>query len=283
MVAYLISNKDYIPKKRLGQHFLRDKNISNKMVDLIPDDIKERVIEVGPGLGILTESLLRKGYSVIAIELDRDLISYLERRFENIIDDRLILKNMDIIEYLKGIPDRIPFIVSNLPYNISTEFIFSLLNKIDINSDRINFSGAIVMLQKEFGERLIAESNSKKYGRLSVNFQLKMEYQRIMNVPRTSFMPPPDVDSIIIKFYQRSCNKIVPNDKELLNNILRVTFRNRRKMLKNTLQKESLKIDVENEALSTILKQRGWHTSRPEQLSPEEFVLLADEISEYNG
>jgi 16S rRNA (adenine1518-N6/adenine1519-N6)-dimethyltransferase len=269
------------PKKRYGQHFLNDRSICRKIVSSIPDNVGKNIIEIGPGSGVLTNELLSNGYNVIAIEIDRDLIGPLEKRFKDQIGKSLLLINEDCINFIKRYKEKLPYIISNLPYNISTDLIVTLLDRIQLDSENDMISGGTIMFQKEFGERITAEHGNKKYGRISIYFQMKMEFNRLFDVPRDVFYPIPKVDSIVINFKQKQENVVHPINEELFKRIVDISFMNRRKMLKNTLSPGSLGIEMTDMEFQNLLKEHQWYDCRPEDFSPKDFADMADLICYY--
>lgn len=269
------------PKKKFGQHFLNDKSICRQMVNSIPDNVGKNIIEIGPGSGLLTSELLSNGYDVIAVEIDRDFISPLETKFKHKIGESLFLYNEDIIHFIKRYNGKLPFIISNLPYNISTDLIGTLLDRIELDSEKEMLTGGTIMFQKEFGERITAIHGNKKYGRISIYFQMKMEFNRLFDVPREVFYPIPKVDSIVINFNQKLENKIDPINEKIFRRIVDISFMNRRKMLKNTLSPEALGIKMTDMEFQKLLKEHKWHDRRPEDFSPKDFADMADLILFY--
>lgn len=273
----------HIPRKGLGQNFLVNKEISSRIVSSIPEGIKGKIIEVGPGKGALTRILLERGYKVLALELDSELVTYLEHEFDEYLGNNLEIMHMDCIEYLKSIENPIPFIISNLPYNISTEFMVALMDRIPYDSSIDVLSGALVMVQKEYGERLASSPGRKSYGRISVHFQVKMEHKLHFGVNRGNFYPVPGVDSLVMGFDQRREPLKYMKDPSLFRRIVDSSFQRRRKMLRNTLNPSSLGLDMDEKTLGRILKRTGWSSSRPEVLSPSDFIDLANSLFEENG
>ncbi len=252
-------------KKALGQHFLHDKNIIKKIVRESGVTEGMNVLEVGPGEGVLTEELLQVGAKVTAVELDKDLIPILKDRFE----DKIELINWDILR-LKweelGIPEG-SAIVANLPYQITSPFIFKAITY------RHLFPSITVMIQKEVAERIMAGPGTKAYGILSLKAQFYYKPQYLFTVPPHLFTPPPKVDSAVIKLVPREDQPQISNEKFFWH-LVETSFRNRRKMLR-----VNLKSIIPNEKISQLqesgpidLKRRG------ETLNEEEFLSLYSAI-----
>ena len=212
-------------KKSLGQNFLTDKNILEKIVNIVPIEGKT-VLEVGPGSGNLTSFILKKNpKNFIVVEKDNDLVKYLNRIFNN----QIKIINEDILNIDEKILSKDKIIVfGNLPYNISTE----ILSKWILNlKNNFWFDHLILMFQKEVAERIIAKSNTSQYGRLSVLANWKLNIKKISDVRAESFSPKPKIDSAILYFSPKKNYHKIKNPKNL-EKITRVFFNHRRKMLK---------------------------------------------------
>ena len=235
-------NNKHIPRKRFGQHFLTDLTVLNKIVGVLAPRPDENIIEIGPGTGALTRVLLERIDSLTAIELDRDLIVYLESEFGKMEGKRFELIQSDILrfDFRSGLkllaedggvstPARLR-IVGNLPYNISTALIFHLLDYIDIVKDMV------FMLQKEVAMRLSAKPGNKHYGRLTVMTNIECVCECMFDVPPTAFNPPPKVDSTVIRLVPRS-DPLTIECRKTLSHIVSAAFSQRRKTIKNGLKK----------------------------------------------
>lgn len=215
----------HIARKRFGQHFLTDGAVLDAIVDAIDPQPGEALVEIGPGLGALTDPLVARCGRLTVIELDRDLAARLRRRPELEVIEADVLQ-VDL-EALAQRHDRKLRIVGNLPYNISTPILFQLLGAVDHVLDQ-HF-----MLQKEVVERMAAAPGSKDYGRLSVMLQWRYEIESVLDVPPESFDPPPRVDSAVVRM--RPLLPAPEVDAALLEELVRVAFSQRRKVLRNTL------------------------------------------------
>ncbi|MFZ4479713.1 MAG: 16S rRNA (adenine(1518)-N(6)/adenine(1519)-N(6))-dimethyltransferase RsmA [Rhodoferax sp.] len=216
----------HIPRKRFGQHFLADAGIVDAIVSAIHPQPGQAMVEIGPGLGALTQPLVERLGHLTVIELDRDLAARLRLRQQLTVIEADVLK-VDFFELTQtGAKWRV---VGNLPYNISTPILFHLLDFVDLIEDQ-HF-----MLQKEVIDRMLAEPASAEYGRLSVMLQWRYAMENVLFVPPESFRPPPRVDSAVVRMVPHK--HAVELDVGRLSEIVRVAFSQRRKLLRHTLGK----------------------------------------------
>ena len=248
-------------KKHLGQHFLKDLNIAQKIADTLSLANYKKVVEIGAGMGVLTQFLLKKDTEVYVVEIDKESVAYLEAHYPElrgkiIADDFL---KYDIAGYLRE-----PFaIIGNFPYNISTQIVFKLLELRDYVPE---FSG---MFQKEVAERICEREGSKTYGILSVLVQAFYEATYLFTVSEGVFNPPPKVKSGVLRLVRKSDDHL-DCDEALFFTIVKRAFNQRRKTLRN-----SLKPLLTNESL----KKNSIFDKRPEQLPWQDFVFITKEIS----
>lgn len=253
----------HIPRKRFGQNFLKDPSVLDAIISAIAPRHSDIMLEVGPGLGAMTEKLLPHLLRLDVIELDRDLAAYLTHRFPA---GKLTVHCGDVLDFdirpLTARADQKIRIVGNLPYNISTPLLFHLMDFATLIEDQ-HF-----MLQKEVVERMVAEPGGKAYGRLSVMLQWRYDMDMLFTVPPEAFEPPPKVDSAIVRMTPKDNPEECPF--QALEKIVTQAFSQRRKMLRNNLalffsetELEKLKIDP---------------TKRPEDLSVEQFIHLANHL-----
>ena len=248
-------------KKHLGQHFLKDLNIAQKIADTLSLANYKKVVEIGAGMGVLTQFLLKKDTEVYVVEIDKESVAYLEAHYPElrgkiIADDFL---KYDIAGYLRE-----PFaIIGNFPYNISTQIVFKLLELRDYVPE---FSG---MFQKEVAERICEREGSKTYGILSVLVQAFYEATYLFTVSEGVFNPPPKVKSGVLRLVRKP-NYHLDCDEALFFTIVKTAFNQRRKTLRN-----SLKSLLTNESL----KKNSIFDKRPEQLPWQDFVFITKEIS----
>ena len=172
------------------------------------------------------------------------------------------------------------FIYTNLPYNISSVFTGSLIDMVDFSGDSSGLNGAIVMYQKEFGERLIAPDSTKKYGKISVTFQNTMIWKKIIDVPKSKFIPQPKVDSIVIMMRPKNEWNNIPEDPDLYRKLIDRCFSSRRKKLKNLVKPGSLSPNLLESDINALLTKKGWKDLRPENLTPNDFIALANSITD---
>ena len=248
-------------KKYLGQHFLKDLNIAQKIADILSLSNYKKVVEIAAGIGVLTQFLLKKDTEVYVVEIDKESVVYLEAHYPElrgkiIADDFL---KYDIAGYLRE-----PFaIIGNFPYNISTQIVFKLLELRDYVPE---FSG---MFQKEVAERICEREGSKTYGILSVLVQAFYEATYLFTVSEGVFNPPPKVKSGVLRLVRKP-NYHLDCDEALFFTIVKTAFNQRRKTLRN-----SLKPLLTNESL----KKNSIFDKRPEQLPWQDFVFITKEIS----
>jgi 16S rRNA (adenine1518-N6/adenine1519-N6)-dimethyltransferase len=255
------------PTKRLGQNFLLNDSVIKKQVSfagLSPEDV---VLEIGPGLGNLTEELLSTGAKVVAVEQDGDFCRFLAKRF----GDRIQLVQADAV---KAFLPKFNKVVSNLPYQISSPITFKLLG--------IGFDVAVLMLQREFAERMIAKPGTADYGRLSVGVYYRAECVIMLNVPRDSFWPQPKVDSCVVKLVPRKPPfKVL--DEEVFYRVTQAVFSHRRKMVSNSLRADPAVSGMMSAAVVAQLDSLPYASKRAEELSPEMIGELADAFLELSS
>jgi 16S rRNA (adenine1518-N6/adenine1519-N6)-dimethyltransferase len=257
------SDRGVRAKKHLGQHFLKDEVVAKKIADTLNLNGYTKVLEIGPGTGVLTKYLLEKDIELVAMDLDRDSISYLEA---NYLNKNLELLEADFLKYdLSDIFGENEFAVTgNFPYNISTQIVFKTLE----NKERIpEFTG---MFQKEVALRICAKEGSKTYGILSVLAQAFYEAEYLFTVPPTVFNPPPKVDSGVLRL-TRKADFSLDCDEKMLYKVVKTAFQQRRKTLRNSLKSFNLSDKIKED---TIFGQR------PEQLSVAQFVALTLKLEE---
>ncbi len=248
-------------KKHLGQHFLKDLDVAARIADTITDT-KLKVLEIGPGMGVLTQFLLKKGLDTTVVEIDDESVAYLHAHF---LDSGLHIISGDFLKMdLQSLfTDKQYAIIGNFPYNISTQIVFKTIE------NRANIPFFSGMFQKEVAERIAEKPGSKKYGILSVLAQAFYEVEYLFTVPPIVFDPPPKVDSGVLKM-ERKANYTLPVDERMFFRVVKTAFNQRRKMLRSSLK--SLQ-------LSDKLREDSIFAKRPEQLSVEEFILLTQKIS----
>jgi len=254
------------PKKRLGQNFLADKNIRNKIIaacDLSPADV---ILEIGSGKGEMTLALANKARKVYALELDNRLIPYLEEVFAGHKNIRLVHKDILKFDLNKGIKEKRIKVVGNIPYYISSPIIGHIAKY------RIKVDSAFLTVQKEFANRIVANPGTKDYGSFSCFVQYYFEPQIEFIISRGCFNPAPKVDSAFISLKVRGSPPVKVKKEERLFKIIRAAFNKRRKTLRNSLQGL-----INKDILEARLIESGLDLNvRPERLTLENFASLAN-------
>lgn len=258
----------YQTKKRFGQHFLHDPAVINKIITAARLDAGQRVVEIGPGLGVLTDRLLEHVARVEVVEIDRDLIALLHQRY----GARLIIHEGDVLKlpWYDLLTDPPYTLVANLPYNISSQILFKLLDH------RPLFSRLVLMFQREVGERLMAQPGTKDYGILSVLCQLWYDIDKVTLVRPGAFNPPPRVDSVVLSLLPLCQPRVDPVDEALFKKLVKGAFTQRRKTLRNSLLASGMNAAAIDDALSVAAIDPG---CRGETLSLSQFSALAGAFS----
>lgn len=263
-----LESNNFSFKKKFGQNFITDENIVSNIVSKANLDKDTLVIEIGPGIGSLTTKLVEKAGHVLCYEIDETLKEML---FENlkannvdiIFDDFL---KRDLKEDLKKYSYKKVYVVANLPYYITTPIITKIIE------DEINVDKIVVMVQKEVGDRFSAKPGTKEYNSLTIYLNYYFETKKLMNVSRNSFMPKPNVDSIVVEFDKKEKLKELKN-KNLFFKLVRDSFKQKRKTLKNNLKEYNLS------TIESTLKKYDFDLSvRAEQLSLDIFVDIANNL-----
>ncbi len=261
-----MSNQNQVKaKKHLGQHFLRDENIAHKIANTLSLNGYKDVLEIGPGMGVLTKYLLKKDIKTHVIEIDTESVDYLKNNYLN-LTDRIYEK--DFLKYdLTQIFKDQPFaIIGNFPYNISSQIVFKTL---EMRHQIPEFSG---MFQKEVAQRICSKEGSKIYGILSVLTQAFYNAEYLFTVPPSVFNPPPKVDSGVLLLTRKE-EFSLPCNEDLLFKVVKTGFQQRRKTLRNSLKTFNLS---DNLKANTIFGQR------PEQLNVSQFIELTSLIENDN-
>ena len=257
--------KDFEFKKSLGQNFLTDKNIINKIINSIDSTNNDLIIEIGPGAGSLTKELVKKESDLICFEIDKRLESILNEIKSNklkIIDEDYL--KVKLSDYIDKKYENIYFI-GNLPYYITT----AIINKIVKES---NPTSITIMIQKEVALRFMAKPNTKEYNSLSVFLQYNFDIVKICDVSKNCFVPVPKVDSMVIQLIKNKKNNVI--NESIFYKLIEDAFKQKRKNLKNNLKNYDL------ERINNILKSFNKDlTFRAEQITIEEFVKISNELS----
>lgn len=251
------------PKKYLGQHFLKDLNIAQKIANSLTGygDYKQ-IAELGPGTGVLTQFLLNHDYAPIhLIEIDKESVDYLRKHFD---DNRLVISSADFLKTDLDFIQPNTALIGNFPYNISSQIFFKVLE------NKQYIPEVVGMIQKEVAQRICANEGSKTYGILSVLLGTFYTREILFHVPPGVFNPPPKVDSSVLRL-QRKPNVTLPCSEKTLFKVVKQGFQNRRKTLRNALKPLNLPVELSSDS---ILSKRA------EQLSIQEFIELTAKIEQ---
>ncbi len=273
-----IEESDFKIKKKFGQNFLTDQNILSEIVNAADLNNDVAVIEIGPGLGSLTERLVEKAGFVLCYEIDSEVIPLLKKNLANYHNFEVINKdildvniNEDIEKYLKNYNNI--YVVANLPYYITTPIILGLLSTTD-KIDRY-----VMMMQKEVADRICGKPSTKDYNALSIAIQYRTDAKKVTNVPRTVFIPAPNVDSAIIKLDKYKEKVFEAKDEVFFFEFIRLCFSQRRKTLVNNLSSKFDKALIVKMLNNFNIKENV----RSEELTIKDFINLSDYIIENEG
>lgn len=279
MSDYFLRAKLFKTKKRLGQNFLVDEGVIERIVEEVnPDDT---VLEIGPGAGFVTENIVNKAKKVYAVEIDEDAIEALQ----HIKTDKFKLIHNDILKtQLKDLEDTTFKVIANIPYYITSPILAHLLGEIDdLNNDNRNrITEIVLMVQWEVAQRLVADENapSKQYGLLSILTQFNADVELIQKVGRKSFYPAPKVDSALVKITINKEPRVKVDDYSYLRRVVKACFATRRKNLKNSL----MNAGFNKYAVSKTLETLQWDENvRGETLSIEKLAQLSEELKKNNA
>jgi len=255
-------------KKKFGQNFLQDNNIIRKIVETAKIEENSLIIEIGPGAGALTQELVKKG-KVLAYEIDTELKEKLNEKFKDnnnleiIFDDFL---NRNIKEDIKNYEYNKLYVVANLPYYITTPIITKIIE------EKLDLEKMVIMVQKEVGERFSAKTNSKEYSSITIFLNYYFDIKKEFIVSKNSFVPKPNVDSIIISLNKKN-NKVFVKNEEQFFKLIRDSFQQKRKTLKNNLKNYNF------EKILNILEENNLpETVRAEQISLEIFAEISNNL-----
>ncbi len=270
-----LNDNNLSAKKKFGQNFLTDQNILNSISDSADIDKNTLVIEIGPGLGSLTEKLVQRAGFVLCYEIDKDLIPILKDNLKDYSNYEVINKdilevdiNKDIDEYKKNLEN--VYVVANLPYYITTPIILGLLS----NTDKIK--RYVMMMQLEVADRITGKPSTKDYNALSIAIKYRANAIKVLKVPRTVFVPEPNVDSAVVRLDLYEGKKYNAKDEVFFFKLIREAFSQRRKTLANNLSSIQSK-DKTYEMLASL----GIKDSvRSEELTIEDFINISDYITQ---
>ncbi|MBT2692159.1 16S rRNA (adenine(1518)-N(6)/adenine(1519)-N(6))-dimethyltransferase RsmA [Bacillus sp. ISL-55] len=268
-------------KKSLGQNFLIDTNILNRIVDHAELTDHSGAIEVGPGIGALTEQLAKRAEKVVAFEIDQRLLPILEDTLSpypnvNVIHSDVLKADVRAVMEQEFKEQEDVMVVANLPYYVTTPILMKLLE------ERLPIRGIVCMLQKEVGDRISAKPGTKEYGSLSIAVQYYTKAETVMIVPKTVFMPQPNVDSAVIRLTLHEEPPVQVKDEEFFFRVTRSSFAQRRKTILNNLTSQLPDGKQKKENIQAALQQAGVEESRRgETLSIEEFAQLSNALYPY--
>lgn len=271
-----LSEHGLFPRKRLGQHFLVDPNILNKVIRTAEVGKEDLVLEVGPGLGGMTLALAREVKKVIAIEIDRKLVAILKEKMTGHPNVEVVesdILKVDFKHFFKkeGHPIKV---VANLPYQISTPLLFRFIESKEA------FSTFTLMLQKEVAERMVAPPGRKEYGPLSIFVQMFLDVSIRFFIKPSAFSPPPKVESAVVHMVWKEKPMVQTNDEKWLKRVVKACFGYRRKTLINALRHSELSLP---EPIGSSMEKSGIDPRRrPETLTIEEFTKLAEALKPDN-
>ena len=254
--------KGHVARKRFGQNFLVDPGIIAAIVSAVDPKRNETVVEIGPGLGAITEPLMTRVDHLHVVEIDRDLIARLKKQHA---PERMTVHEGDALAFDFASIGKDLRLIGNLPYNISTPLLFHLAEYVDVVHD-MHF-----MLQKEVVERMVAEPGTADFGRMSVMLQYRFYLEWLIDVPPESFDPPPKVQSAVVRLIPKPVSELTAKNQEKLSQVVLTAFSQRRKMLRNTMK--------------ALLSDAGFAelgiapTLRPEDVSVEDYVRIANYLS----
>ncbi|MGB7816411.1 MAG: 16S rRNA (adenine(1518)-N(6)/adenine(1519)-N(6))-dimethyltransferase RsmA [Methylotenera sp.] len=260
----------HVAKKRFGQNFLIDQAIITSLVDAINPLPNQIIIEIGPGLGALTKPLLKKIHHLHVVEIDRDIVSWMQTEYAKpaYAGNTLTIHNVDALKFDFAQLGSQLRVTGNLPYNISTPILFHLLDNL------VHISDMHFMLQKEVVERMVAQPSTPSYGRLSVMLQYHLAMEHLITVPPEAFDPAPKVESAFVRCVPHITKPFVADDVTLFAKLVMAAFGQRRKTIRNTMKDFLNDEDFVNLNLNAQL--------RAENLSVKNFVYICNYISNKN-
>ncbi len=242
----------HIAKKRFGQNFLTDQSVINSLVEAISPKVDDLMVEIGPGLGALTKPLLKRLTLLHVVEVDRDIISWMQNEYSK---NSIQIHNADALKFDFSSLGKHIRVTGNLPYNISTPILFHLLDNISHITD-MHF-----MLQKEVVERMVAEPSTAAYGRLSVMLQYRLQMEYLFTVPPEAFDPAPKVESAFVRCVPHAALPYVAKDETLFSQVVLAAFGQRRKTLRNTLKNILNDAGFEQLGIDSQLRAENLHVS----------------------
>lgn len=276
----IIKKYEFNFKKNFGQNFLVDERVLDKIVNAADINENDLVIEIGPGIGTLTQAMAKRAGKVVSVEIDKTLVPILEELLEDFDNVEIInedILKVDINEIIAKHPGMNVKMAANLPYNITTPIIMGILEK------HIPMESLTVMIQKEVAYRMNAKPSTKDYGSLSIVTQYYCEPYLVANVPQNCFMPRPNVDSAVIKLTILKEPKISVSDEKFMFEFVKAAFSQRRKTLVNCIYNSGI-VKLDKEEIGKILNETGYNEKvRGESLSIEDYGKLSEKFAEYRS
>lgn len=277
----LLKKYNVVVRGHVGQHLLIDPNLQNKIVELLEIAAGEPVLEIGPGLGALTGPLLERGAKVTAVEKDEAFVKILKEEWGRAYPKRLKVIHEDFLKYeIASSSFRTPRnldlkikVIGNLPYYLTAPILFHLLDR------RQFFSKAVLMMQKEVADRLLASPGTKNYGRLTLGVRYAADIAHAFDVARKCFIPPPEVDStVIVMTFHAPSARLKDEDEKFLFELIRIAFSQRRKTLANLLSHDP-NLGVERQDILKIFEALGMSSKvRGEELLLKDYFNLAEKL-----
>ena len=267
-----MKSKNYHQKKRLGQHWLVNNQILEKIKEVAELEEKDFILEIGPGRGALTSKLLDSKISrLYAVEFDKDLIEHLNNKFKN--DKKFLLQQGDILSVnLDPINKKITKVIANIPYNITAPILDIFIGRLGIISTN-NYKKIVFLMQKDVVDRILSKDGDNNAGALSVRMQLITKIRKICDVPPSAFNPPPKVFSSLVVFEPfRPELRLDIKLEKYIDKLLRISFNSRRKMIRNTLNSIFSREEIEQLAESSDV----CFNLRPQDISVNKWIKLAD-------
>lgn len=266
------------PRKQFGQHWLRDETVLERIILAAELKKSDRILEIGPGTGVLTTKLLSQVSALVSVEIDRDLCKKLVRKFGD--QNNFLLAQDDFLKLdLNALLTDFPKfqnpnkVVANIPYNITGPILTKLLGKIATPVPQ-QYESIVLLVQKEVGERLVAVPGTKAFGALSIRVQYLASCELICDVPAKAFYPPPKVDSVVIKLRPREVSHPA-DDPRQLETLIKLGFANRRKMLR-----KNLKSIIDLQDCNQLLEKLNFNPQcRAEDLNLENWILLSNSLN----
>lgn len=273
----IINDNNFHIKKKFGQNFIIDENILKKIADVAKLDNNIGVIEIGPGLGSLTQHLATRAKKVLCYEIDNDLIPILEEtlsEFDNtvVINQDVLTRDVskDIDEYFNDCNS--VYVVANLPYYITTPILMHLLETTN------KIQSFILMMQKEVADRICSNPAIKDYNALSISVQYRCSAKKVLAIPRTIFIPAPNVDSSVIRL-DRITRTVLPVNESFFFEFVKASFTQRRKTMSNNICEH---FNIPKDQIARILEDNGYRgDARAEMLSVDDFIKLSDIFYQY--